>query len=203
MPDVLDGPQTEALVSEPKRMTAEEFAARHENDRVELIVGIVREKPMPNWEHGRVCVRISSRLDLFAEKKYGQVFSNDSFIRLRIPDRFGDTVYGPDVSFVSYERLPRGPLPRELSEIIPELVVEAKSPSDSWSYVFGKMATVFAEGFRSSSSWIRKLERGRCTGPTLSRRHSASTTSRRSPISSPDSRCVSAICSGSDRVGQK
>lgn len=146
MPDVLDGPQTEALVSEPKRMTAEEFAARHENDRVELIAGIVREKPMPHWEHGRVCVRISSRLDLFAEKEYGQVFSNDSFIRLRIPDRFGDTVYGPDVSFVSYERLPRGPLPRELSEIIPELVVEVKSPSDSWSYVFGKMGDYLRGG---------------------------------------------------------
>ena len=146
MPDVLDGPQTEALVSEPKRMTAEEFASRHENDRVELIAGIVREKPMPHWEHGRVCVRISSRLDLFAEKEYGQVFSNDSFIRLRIPDRFGDTVYGPDVSFVSYERLPRGPLPRELSEIIPELVVEVKSPSDSWSYVFGKMGDYLRGG---------------------------------------------------------
>ena len=29
MPDVLDGPQTEALVSEPKRMTAEEFLRGH------------------------------------------------------------------------------------------------------------------------------------------------------------------------------
>ena len=146
MRDVLDEPRTDGTVTEPKRMTAEEFAAKHENDRVELIAGIVREKPMPNWEHGRICVRISSRLDLFAEKECGQVFSNDSFIRLRIPDHSSDTVYGPDVSFVSYERLPRGPLPRELSEIVPELVVEVKSPSDSWSYVFGKMGDYLRGG---------------------------------------------------------
>ncbi len=54
--------------------------------------------------------------------------SNDSFVQTG-----SDTVREADVLFYSYERLPRDqPVPAGLHTVAPDLVVEIKSPSDSW-----------------------------------------------------------------------
>ena len=37
------------------RLTAEEFVARHQGDRVELVKGVVKEPPMPWPRHGFIC----------------------------------------------------------------------------------------------------------------------------------------------------
>jgi Uma2 family endonuclease len=125
-------------------MTADEFFARYENRRAELIRGVVKEVPMPGAQHGRICIRVGRFLDEFADKHdLGRVMSNDTFIKLR---RDPDTVRGADVCFVSYDRLPRGPIPRGLLDVVPELVVEVRSPSDTWTDVIGKVLEYLAAG---------------------------------------------------------
>lgn len=49
---------------------------------------------------------------------------------------------GPDISYCSYDRLPRGPVPDDYGEgtQVPELVVEVRSPSDRWPEVLAKAA---------------------------------------------------------------
>jgi Uma2 family endonuclease len=114
----------------PPRMTPEEFARRHAGDRVEYIGGRVVEMEMPFPKHGKVCTRITSMLDVFAqENDCGHVVSNDSWVQLPTPDD-PSLVLGPDVFYVSYDRMPRGDLPDGPLPTIPELVVEVKSPSD-------------------------------------------------------------------------
>jgi Uma2 family endonuclease len=125
-------------------MTSEEFFQKHANDRVELVRGIVKEMPMPEWIHGRICVRLSRFLDEFAEDyKLGQVASHDVFIKVRCQP---DTVFGADIMYVSYNRVAPGQMPRGVLEIIPELVVEVRSPSNTWTEMFGKVSDYLAAG---------------------------------------------------------
>ena len=109
-------------------MTAEEFVARHGHESgVELVDGYLWRLPVPGGRHGEVCVSAVLVLGEFVRsRKLGRVLGNDTFVRT------GDKGYrGADVLFLSYDKLtadqptPRGPL-----EVMPELVVEVKSPTD-------------------------------------------------------------------------
>jgi Uma2 family endonuclease len=117
-------------------LAAEEFADRYEGQPVELAKGVVEELPMPGPQHGGVCTEITTALHLFVKASgLGRVVSHDSWIRtVRSPD----SVRGPDVFYISYERQPKGPLPVKFMETVPELVVEVRSPSDAWSKVLTK-----------------------------------------------------------------
>ncbi len=75
----------------------------------------------------------------------GRVFSGDTGIMLR---RGPDRLRAPDVSFIAAERLPAGPLPEKFSEIVPDLVVEILSPSDSAAQVMQKTEEWLAAGVR-------------------------------------------------------
>ena len=128
----------------PPLLTAEEFFAQYENKRAELIRGVVKELPMPFVDHGHICGLMTYFLTDFARQHgLGRVMSNDSFVRLR---HSPDTVRGPDVCFFSYARLPKGPIPRGLLDAVPELVVEVRSPSDSWSELITKVLDYLAAG---------------------------------------------------------
>ena len=59
----------------------------------------------------------------------GQVLSNDSGV---ITERDPDTVRGADISFYSYQRLSKGPIPAGYLPFPPNLVVELCSPDDRW-----------------------------------------------------------------------
>ena len=128
------------------RMTADEFAERHADERVEYIRGYVVEMDMPGSNHGKVCTRSSAILMNFADQKdLGHVVSNDSWVALPTP--YDPTlVLGPDVYFISYERMPRGDLPDGTLHAIPELVFEVKSPSDRKRNIAEKIADYLAAG---------------------------------------------------------
>lgn len=130
----------------PKLLTAAEFAERHGGDYVELVDGVVVELPMPFGNHGKLCMLIAyAIMDWVTKNDLGHVASHDSFIFTGTnPDR----VRGPDVLFISYERWPRGPLPNQVIEVAPELVVEVRSPSDRWSEVMAKASEYLAAGVR-------------------------------------------------------
>jgi Uma2 family endonuclease len=125
-------------------MTAEEFFRKHENDRVELVRGIVKEMPMPDPKHGRVCIRLGRFLDEFVDiHQLGRVFSHDSFIKVRSNP---DSVRGPDLMFASYSRLPKGDLPHGILDFIPKIALEVRSPSNTWTEIFSKVGDYLSAG---------------------------------------------------------
>src|SRR5262245_21543069 len=88
-------------------ITAEEFARLPEpadGSKQELVRGVVVVMPPPGFRHGVRQVRISSLLDQYARaNNLGQVTVECGVVTERGPD----TVRGPDVSYWSYQRLPR------------------------------------------------------------------------------------------------
>jgi Uma2 family endonuclease len=133
-------------VSPPTLMTAAEFAQRHGGDYVELIQGVVRELPMAFPKHGRICFFMGYLMEEHAKKHdLGRVVSNDSFVQTQTNP---DTVRGADLAFYSFARLARGKVPDGLLPVVPDLVVEARSPSERWTELFAKVVEYLKAGVR-------------------------------------------------------
>lgn len=131
----------------PALLTAEEFVARHENDRAELVEGIVVEVPMPGYEHGLICNTIACDLTIHVRKrKLGTVVSCDTFVQTK---RGPDSVRGMDVGFFSYKRQAKGKRPKGIPPVSPDLVVEVRSPSDRLRALNSKALEYLAAGVRA------------------------------------------------------
>ena len=76
------------------------------------------------------------------------MLSNDTGV---ITEQGPDTVRGADISFYSFARVPKGPLPDRYLDTPPDLVVEVLSPSDRWPKVLAKVAEYLDAGQPSSS----------------------------------------------------
>jgi Uma2 family endonuclease len=133
-----------ATVAE-KLLTAEEFALMPDPGYpTELVRGRIVEMPPPKPQHGRICLRVGSLLDRYLEgDDRGLAFGNDTGV---ITERGPDSLRGADVSFYSYERVPRGSSLEDYFEVAPELVFEVLSPSDRWPKVLGKVAEYLEAG---------------------------------------------------------
>ena len=124
-------------------LTAEEYAALPDGGRTELVEGRVFEMPQPGFLHGKVQARIARLTANFVEdRSLGHVLTESGVVTTRNPD----TVRGPDVSFYSYERVPKGSVPRVYAETAPEVVFEVRSPDDRMSEVLRKAAEYLAAG---------------------------------------------------------
>jgi Uma2 family endonuclease len=124
------------VVATPPKMTVEEFFRQYGGEsNVELVRGQVVRYPMPGAEHGVVASIANFELRAFAQaNKLGRVMGNDTLIRIA-----ADTARGADVCFLSYAKCPAEQrLPRGVLEIIPELVIEVRSPSDLWTDAMSK-----------------------------------------------------------------
>ncbi len=134
-------PQPQPQPPAATRMTAEEFGLKHAGDNVEYVNGELREITMPaGGRHGKVCYRAATLIGQFVDANgLGHMFINDTFVNVPLkgdPER----VYAPDVMFVSYDRLPKdAEVPVGTVMVIPNLVVEVRSPSDDWTTVIGKV----------------------------------------------------------------
>lgn len=121
-------------------MTAEEYMALPDSfdGPTELVKGVLVTMVPPPPRHGEICARVSYLLQRHLEDQpLGRVVSNDSsMITLRDPD----SVRGPDVSYYSYHRVPKGPLPEGLLSVSPDVVFEVRSPSNRWSELHVKVA---------------------------------------------------------------
>jgi Uma2 family endonuclease len=121
-----------------ERMTAAEFIKKYGDcSGVELVRGRVvwagrAPEPaggfrMPRFKHGVVSHRVHRAISDFVDtNKLGWVAINDTFVTVSQEE---GTVRGADVLFVSYSRLPAGPVPEDLP-VAPDLVVEVRSPTD-------------------------------------------------------------------------
>jgi Uma2 family endonuclease len=134
-----------ASVAAPTLITAEQFAARPDPGYPEeLVRGSIVPMPMPKPRHGQICGRTYYLLYAPIDaQNLGHLLRNDTGV---ITERSPDTVRGADISFYSYTRLPKGPLPDRYLDIPPDLVVEVLSPSDRWPKVLAKVAEYLDAG---------------------------------------------------------
>ncbi len=134
-----------AVASEVEFMSAEEFGSLPTAVRpMELVRGRIQKMNVPGPRHGQLCGRMVQILMNFVDEHgLGHVLCNDSGI---VTERDPDTVRGMDVSFYSYSRLPKGPLPAKYVDVVPELVVEVRSPDDRWSRILKKISEYLEAG---------------------------------------------------------
>jgi Uma2 family endonuclease len=127
-------------------MTAEEFYELDFPDgRAELVRGRVVRMSHPGMKHGVIVVRIAAQLLSYVDQHpLGYVTNEAGFILARDPD----TVRGPDVSFVSFERMAGQALPEKWLQFSPDLAVEVISPSERPKHIREKVQDWFAGGAR-------------------------------------------------------
>jgi Uma2 family endonuclease len=104
----------------------------------ELVRGVVVNRPPPKLRHGQVCGNVYHYLRIFVDQnRLGHVVPNDTGV---ITEQEPDTVRGMDVAFISYNKIPSGPLPKDYLKTAPDAVFEVRSPSDRWKYIHQKVA---------------------------------------------------------------
>ncbi len=116
----------------------------HENRLCELIDGVLVEKPM-GYDESLIAGNILTALNQFAHsRKLGLVTGEARMVRL-----FPGMVRIPDVAFVSKGRLPGGRKPVEpIPSLIPDLVVEVLSESNTTAEMSRKRGEYFTAGVR-------------------------------------------------------
>jgi len=114
----------------------------------ELIDGVLVEKAVGTRE-GFLALYIGRMLGNFAEKnELGLVGGADAPFRLRL-----GLVRFPDVSFISWERIPGDVFPDDaIAELIPDLAVEVLSESNTAAEIELKLDHYFEFGVRAA--WV-------------------------------------------------
>ena len=135
------------MVATKRLITADELLAMPERDcRYELVRGELITLPIEGAMHGSVVSHVVVKLGVFVKaSNLGKVFIRTGFILATDPD----TVRGPDVAFVSNERLaddmsdgdPWGYFP-----FAPDIAIEVVSPNDRYAEVDDKVAEYLAAG---------------------------------------------------------
>ncbi len=112
--------------------------------KYELVDGRIRVSPA-GTRHGRVCIKLSARLESFVEShRLGHVF--DSSTGFRLP---GKNVRSPDVSFVALRRFPdERALPEGFADLAPDVAVEVLSPADGSREILDKVGEYLQAGVR-------------------------------------------------------
>ena len=134
-----------ALATDEKLMTADEFGALPSSRwPMELVRGRIENMNVPGPRHGQLCGRMVQILMNFVdEHDLGHVLCNDSGV---VTERDPDTVRGMNVSYYSYSRLPKGPLPAKYVDVVPDLIVEVRSPEDRWPRILKKISEYLEAG---------------------------------------------------------
>ena len=127
-------------------LTAEEFARRPDAGySEELVKGRIVRMPPPKPHHGYVCLNVGAILRAHVKPNdLGHVLSNDSGV---ITERGPDTVRGADVAFYSFNRVPKGSLPREVYlNVVLELIFEVLSLDDRSPKILRQVAEYLDAG---------------------------------------------------------
>ncbi len=128
-----------------QRMSVAEFERHYLGKRAELWRGEVREYMPAGPKHGKVAARLTVRIGAYLlNTREGELFAAETGFILRTPA--GESVLAPDVAFIRKERLPEGEFPAGFCPIVPDLVVEVVSPSDSYADVREKVSEWLAGG---------------------------------------------------------
>jgi Uma2 family endonuclease len=127
--------------------TADDLLRMGSDARFELVLGELKPMPPPAGpEHGSVTFDLGLEVGWFVrQNRLERCFAAETgFMVAQDPD----TVLAPDLAFVAAERLP-SPLPvRGFLPVVPDLVLETRSPGDTPSEVAEKVANWLAAGVR-------------------------------------------------------
>lgn len=127
-------------------LTAEEYARLPETDvPTELVRGEVIELNQPYPHHGLVCGNVFFHIRSFADAHdLGRTLCNDAGV---ITERDPDTVRGPDVWFISYQKVPKGSFPTgRYLDVVPDIAFEVKSDFDRWNKLRAKVTEYLEAG---------------------------------------------------------
>ncbi len=126
---------TETGLTDTRLLTADDLLRlSYQGVRGELVRGVLHETMASGHRHGKIAVNLATELNIFAKpRNMGTVVASDSGVWL---ERDPDTVREPDVAFTSAEKIPLDAEIDGYAEVVPDLVVEIVSPSDSrrWAH---------------------------------------------------------------------
>ena len=116
--------------TDTKRLTADDLLRLYsEGVRGELIRGELCQTMPAGHEHGKIVVNLTILLGTYVKsQKLGELTASDAGVWL---ERDPDTVREPDIAYFSAEKMPPGVRVTGYAEVVPDLVVEVASPSDS------------------------------------------------------------------------
>ncbi len=128
-------------------ITAEDLLAMpSDGNSYELVRGELRMMTPAGFEHGRIAMRIGSRIDQHVEQnELGVVLAAETGFTL---ERSPDTVRAPDVAFVHRDRVPSPAERQKFAELAPDLAVEVISPSNKPSEIEEKISDYLNAGVR-------------------------------------------------------
>lgn len=130
-----------------RRYTIEEYLTLPDDEgwRDELVRGRLVREPIPGGEHGWIQVILASALHGHADAHgLGVVLVESGYVLAESPP----TVRGPDVSFVSRERIPPEGVVRGHWRMAPDLAVEVVSPSNRLAEMQEKVLEYLDAGSR-------------------------------------------------------
>jgi Uma2 family endonuclease len=142
---------TTTTTTEAKLLTAGDLLRLcGEGVRGELIRGVLCETMPAGQRHGQIVMDLAFELNAFIKpKQLGTLVGSDSGVWL---EREPDTVREPDIAFTSAARLPLGEAASGYADVVPDLVVEVASPSDSRREVHDKARMWLSHGARLA--WV-------------------------------------------------
>jgi Uma2 family endonuclease len=137
---------TASTLAKPAVYTAQDLERlSDERYHFELIQGGLRSMSPSGGPYGDAISRVSFYINAVVyDDDLGMTFAAETgFLLSRDPD----TIKVPDFAFVRYEGLP-DPLPEGFVPLVPDLVVETRSPNDTAREVAQKAAEWLAAGVR-------------------------------------------------------
>ncbi len=118
--------------------------ALHEDRLCELVDGVLVEKTMGNYESYLAALLIQFLGAYVREHDLGYVLATDGMVRLA-----PGLVRVPDVSFISWDRLPDRRVPRDpIANLAPDLAIEVLSKGNTKQEMTRKLEDYFAAGVR-------------------------------------------------------
>ena len=115
--------------------------------RFELIRGELKTMSLAKPLHGVICSRLNLKIGGFVEEHdLGETFGAETGFLL---ERDPDSVLGPDVAFVSHERVATAENFEKYFPFAPDLAVEVLSPGNTVREINEKVAMYFGAGARA------------------------------------------------------
>lgn len=128
-------------------MTADELLRLYSKGvRGELIRGELYKAMPAGMEHGEIVMKLGAELTVFVKaRRSGRIAGSDSGVLL---EQDPDTVREPDIAFFSESKISAETRVRGYAEVVPDLVVEVVSPSNSNHEIYDKARMWISHGVR-------------------------------------------------------
>lgn len=174
-------PERVLLDPHPGRATAADvvrFLKGSEKRLVELVDGVLVEKPMGFYESVLVTVLLGYLQPFLRKHRLGVATAPDGTIRFA-----QGLVLIPDVAFFPWHLFPKGRLPRKpIPDLVPALAIEVLSESNRP----GEMARKYAEYFKAGVGMVWEINPMRRNARILTSSTSFRTIEGNEPLTAPD-----------------